>query len=69
MINERLYLNSDNGIFVYDFKTRKQYKKLSYNQDFEFSQITEIGDKVFIGVNRGILSLPLSYQNIRITRN
>ena len=62
MINERLYLNSDNGIFVYDFKTRKQYKKLSYNQDFEFSQITEIGDKVFIGVNRGILSLPLSYQ-------
>lgn len=62
MINERLYLNSDNGIFVYDFKTRKEYKKLSYNQDFEFSQITEIGDKVFIGVNRGILSLPLSYQ-------
>ena len=62
MINERLYLNSDNGIFVYDFKTQKEYKKLSYNQDFEFSQITEIGDKVFIGVNRGILSLPLSYQ-------
>ena len=47
MINERLYLNSDNGIFVYDFKM-KILQKLSYNQDFEFSQITEIGDKVLL---------------------
>lgn len=62
MINDRLYINSDDGIFVFDFLKKEFYKKLSYNQDFEFSQITEIGDKVFIGVNRGVLSLPLSYK-------
>lgn len=62
MVNSRLYINSNDGIFVFDFLKKEFYKKLSYNQDFEFSQITEIGDKVFIGVNRGVLSLPLSYK-------
>lgn len=67
MINDRLYINSDDGIFVFDFLKKEFYKKLSYNQDFEFSQITEIGDKVFIGVNRGVLSLPLSYKEQKKT--
>lgn len=67
MVNSRLYINSNDGIFVFDFLKKEFYKKLSYNQDFEFSQITEIGDKVFIGVNRGVLSLPLSYKEQKKT--
>ena len=67
MVNSRLYINSNDGIFVFDFLKKEFYKKLSYNQDFEFSHITEIGDKVFIGVNRGVLSLPLSYKEQKKT--
>lgn len=67
MVNSRLYINSNDGIFVFDFQKKEFYKKLSYNQDFEFSQITEIGDKVFIGVNRGVLYLPLSYKEQKKT--
>lgn len=60
--NERLYLNTDNGIFVYDFINKNFYKKLSYNQEFEFSQISEVNNKVYIAINRGILALPIVYQ-------
>ena len=63
--NERLYLNTDNGIFVYDFFKKNFYKKLSYNQDFEFSQISEVNDKAYIAVNRGILA-PVSYTHLDV---
>ena len=60
--NERLYINTDNGIFVYDFINKNFYKKLSYNQEFEFSQISEANNKVYIAINRGILALPIAYR-------
>ena len=65
--NEHLYLNTDNGIFVYDFINKNFYKKLSYNQEFEFSQITEVKDKVYIAVNRGVLALSIVYQEKQST--
>lgn len=59
---DRLYLNTDNGIFVYDFSNNSFYKKLSYNQEFEFSKITEVNNKTYIAVKRGILALPIAYR-------
>lgn len=60
-IGDQMYFKTDFGIYVYDFLSKEFFKMLSYNQDLEYSQLEEVNGKIYISINRGLLSLPKNY--------
>lgn len=55
--NNKLYVGTSNGLYVYDFKTKKYYKHPNKQFRYNINDITRINSKTYIGSENGISCL------------